>query len=88
MIFKLKTEEDLVVGFETPYNYIKLNSIMYAEFLSRPIIKKMETTLFGEPFRKTIIQIVSQDKFLKCKFQMMISRKIKTSTLLTLENKN
>jgi len=40
LIFKLKIENDLVVGFETPYNYIKLNSIMYAEFLARPIVSR------------------------------------------------
>lgn len=30
----------MVTGFEKEYNYIKLNSIMYAEFLARPIISR------------------------------------------------
>jgi len=39
--FKLEIDSTgLVIGYKTPYNFIKLNSIMYAEFLSKPIVSK------------------------------------------------
>ena len=39
--FKLKLGTDgLVNGLDPNYNYIKLNEIMYAEFLSKPEITK------------------------------------------------
>lgn len=40
LIFKLKTQNDMVTGFDKEYSYIKLNSIMYAEFLARPIVSR------------------------------------------------
>lgn len=40
LIFKLKIEGGFVTGFDTPYNYIKLNSVSYAEFLARPIVSR------------------------------------------------
>ena len=39
--FKLKISSDgLVSDLANPYNYIKVNEIMYAEFLSKPILSK------------------------------------------------